>query len=160
MFLALVAWVAILLACHLAWGWVPILDSANLAFHEAGHPLFGFVAEPLAVYGGTLMQLLLPAAAGAEAWREGKRGGFYFCVIWLGESLLNVARYMADARRHELDLVGGLDPELFHDWTNILERWGMLQWDTTLALLTRLLALGLMAWALWAAWREMRDAPA
>ena len=29
------------LACHLAWGWVPLLDSANLALHEAGHPLVG-----------------------------------------------------------------------------------------------------------------------
>ena len=53
--------VGLLLACHAFWGWVPILDSANLAFHEAGHPIFGLFSSRLMVYGGTLMQLLLPA---------------------------------------------------------------------------------------------------
>ena len=31
--------------------WVPILDSANLAFHEAGHPLIGMFSARLMVYG-------------------------------------------------------------------------------------------------------------
>jgi hypothetical protein len=50
-----------LLIGHALWGWIPILDSANLAFHEAGHPLFGLLSARLSVYGGTLMQLLIPA---------------------------------------------------------------------------------------------------
>lgn len=157
MFLFLAAWAGVLLACHLAWGWVPILDSANLAFHEAGHPLFGLVAERLGVYGGTLMQLLLPAACIYEARREDKLAGFYFCVIWLAENLLNVARYMADARVHDLPLVGGLDPEYSHDWTEILSRWNLLEADTTLAFLLRIVAVGAMAWALWSAWRASRE---
>lgn len=157
MFFGLAAWAGILLLCHLLWGWVPVLDSANLAFHEAGHPLFGFVSERLAVYGGTLMQLLFPAAAAFEALRENKLAGFHFCLIWLAENLLNVARYMADARAHDLPLVGGLDPEYSHDWTEILTRWGVLEWDTSLAFLLRIAALALMGWSLWSAWRAGRD---
>lgn len=145
--------VAVILGCHGASGWVPLLDDANLAFHEAGHPLFGYLSERLAVYGGTLMQLLMPAAAMAQFYREGKRVGAYACLIWFAENLLNIARYMADARAHELPLVGGLDPDDAHDWTEILNRWGLLQADITLANGVRVLAVGLMVWALWRAWQ-------
>jgi hypothetical protein len=150
--LALAIWAGILLLCHAFWGWVPILDSANLAFHEAGHPLFGILSDRLMVYGGTLMQLLMPGICAFEMRRQQKYTGFYFCLVWFAENLLNVARYMADARAHKLPLVGGLDPEEFHDWTRILESWGLLSWDTSLANCLRVLAVGLMAGTLWRAW--------
>lgn len=154
---ALAAWAGLLLLCQFTWGWVPILDSANLAFHEAGHPLFGLLSDRLMVYGGTCMQLLMPGACAWEARREGKTGAFLFCVIWLAENLLNIARYMADARAHELPLVGGRDPEEFHDWTRILTNWGVLGWDTSLAALVRVLAVALMAWAVYRGWRAGRE---
>ena len=59
---------------------------------------------------------------------------------------------MADARAHRLPLVGGLDPEYFHDWTEILNRWGLLNQDTALAWLVRLGAVALMAWTVKQAW--------
>lgn len=151
---ALAAWAGILLVCHWLWGWVPILDSANLAFHEAGHPIFGLLSSSLAVYGGTLMQLLIPAACAFEMYRQGKPGGTYFCLIWFAENLLNVARYMADARAHQLPLVGGRDPAEAHDWTHIFNNWGVLSWDIALANGVRVIALALMAWVIWRAWRE------
>ncbi|MBW7900175.1 MAG: hypothetical protein H3C26_01760 [Rhodocyclaceae bacterium] len=156
---ALLVWAGILLLCHALWGWVPILDFANLAFHEAGHPLFGLISGRLAVYGGTLMQLLIPAACAFEMHRQGKPGGQYFCLIWFAENLLNVARYMADARAQRLPLVGGLNPEEAHDWTRILGNWGLLSWDTTLAGLVRIAALALMAWVVWRAWQTHGNRP-
>ena len=150
--IALAAVAALFLLCHAQWGWVPILDSANLAFHEAGHPLFGLLASGLMVYGGTLMQLMMPAAAARQLRQQGKVGGYHLCLLWLAENLLNVARYMADARRQELPLVGGGD----HDWTFILSQWGLLRWDTTLALWLRLFAVGLMVWVLWRDWQQAR----
>ena len=155
---SLTAAVGLLLLCHAAWGWVPILDSANLAFHEAGHPIFGLFSGRLMVYGGTLMQLLIPAACAWECYRRGQVYGYFACLIWVGENLLNVARYMADARAHRLPLVGGLDPEDFHDWTEILSRWGLLNHDTALAFLVRVGAVGLMAWLLVGAWRIAGEA--
>jgi hypothetical protein len=150
--------VGLLLACHAFWGWVPILDSANLAFHEAGHPIFGLLSSRLAVYGGTLMQLLIPAACAWECFRREQLFGFYACLVWIGENLLNIAGYMADARAHQLPLVGGLDPEDFHDWTEILSRWGLLNQDTALALLVRVGAVALMAWAVIRAWHAAAQA--
>ncbi len=104
------------------------------------------------VYGGTLMQLLIPAACAWEFYRRQQLSGFYISLLWIAENLLNISRYIADARAHQLPLVGGLDPGLFHDWTEILSRWGLLNQDTTLAWLMRFGALALMFWTVKQAW--------
>lgn len=157
--LALTVCAALLLLAHARWGWVPILDSANLAFHEGGHPIFGLLSQRLAVWGGTLMQLLIPAACAFEMHRQDKPAARGLCVIWLGESLLNVARYIADARAQQLPLVGGADPRDAHDWSHILGHLGLLAWDTTLANGVRAIALALMAWAVWNVWRRPQPEP-
>lgn len=117
--------------------WVPFLDSANLAFHEAGHPLVSMLSGRLTVYGGTMFQLMFPLAAAAHFHREGLPVGACSSAVWLGENMLNIGRYMADARAHLLPLVGGGD----HDWTEIFSRWGVLRWDVHIAGFTRLLGL-------------------
>jgi hypothetical protein len=123
---------------------VPILDSANLAIHEGGHPIFGLLSERLGVYGGTLAQILFPAACVFEFARRRDTLASGLCAIWLCESLLNVARYMADARAQLLPLVGG--PDVLHDWNVILSRWHLLQRDIALANGLRALAwLGIVA---------------
>lgn len=133
--------------------WVPILDSANLALHEAGHPLTGAFSERLAVYGGTLFQLLFPLAAAWHFARREHAPGLATAWIWLGENLLNIARYIADARARELPLVGGGE----HDWTEILGRWGLLQSDVRLASSVRLLGTLLILHACWRLWRHWRS---
>jgi hypothetical protein len=138
-------------------GWVPILDSFNLALHEAGHPLVGLFSERLMVYGGTLFQLGFPLAVAWHFHRREHAVGVAVSLVWLGENLLNVARYMADARTQALPLVGGGD----HDWTEILSRWGWLAADTRLAGLLRLLATLVIVAAcvwLWRRWRQNQDA--
>jgi hypothetical protein len=137
---------AILLCALFNDGWVPLLDSANLALHEAGHPLFGILSERLAVYGGTLMQLVFPAACLVEFRRRRETLSLAMCWIWLAENLLNIARYMADARAQLLPLVGGED--VLHDWNTILARWRLLQKDVVLANCLRVLAWLLIASAL------------
>ncbi|HNQ03161.1 MAG TPA: hypothetical protein PKH69_00970 [Thiobacillaceae bacterium] len=140
-------------------GWVPILDSANLALHEAGHPLMGLFSQRLTVYGGTLFQLLFPALVAWHFLRRDEAAGLAVGLVWLGENLLNVARYMADARARVLPLVGGGE----HDWTEIFSRWGVLAADTRIAGLTAFLGwaliLATLAW-LGRVWlRSAGDAP-
>lgn len=139
-----------ILVCHATWGWVPLLDYLNLAIHEAGHPLTAIVWQRLEPYGGTIFQIAFPVAIALHFHRRGEPASAAVCEIWLAESLLNVARYMADARLQELPLVGGGD----HDWTRIFgERWGVLHLDGFFAGATRLAAVGLMVWALWRLYR-------
>ena len=138
---------------------MPLLDSANLALHEAGHPLFGILGGRLAVYGGTLAQLFFPAACMFEFWRRRETLSFAMCWIWLGENLLNVARYMADARAQLLPLVGG--EHVLHDWNVILQRWNLLQRDVALANGLRVVAWLLIASALahlFVRWRRSQEA--
>ena len=150
---------AVLVTASVGDHWVPILDSANLVFHEAGHPLAGLISERLAVYGGTIAQLALPLAAAWSFWTRRHTLGFALCVGWSCESLLNVATYMGDARALALPLIGGLDPELYHDWREIFTRWNMLDLDTTWAGLNRVLAWGVgRAACIWLARRARAGA--
>lgn len=109
------------------------LDYVNLAFHEAGHLLFSAFGSTLHVLGGTLGQLLVPLLlAGWFVVREERPFAAAACVWWTGESLVNVARYMADARDLQLPLVGGGD----HDWNELFYRFGLLSEPSVAAVST------------------------
>ena len=159
--LAVVAFAVACLGFHWlgAGHWVPLLDSANLALHEAGHPLVGVFSERATVYGGTLFQLAFPLAAAANFHRAANATGMAVCVVWLGENLLNIARYMGDARARELPLVGNGE----HDWTEIFGRWGVLHLDGRIAGMTRgigvLLVVGAVVW-LYRRWQADRGGSA
>jgi len=142
------------------WGerWFPLLDGANLLFHEFGHPLFGLVSVRLAVYGGTLAQFIFPLAAALEFRRRRAACSFAVCFVWLFQNLFGIARYIADARAKALPLVRGRDPEDAHDWAEILSRWGWLQADTRLAgLVTAIGWVGILACLAWLARRWVID---
>lgn len=155
---AVVAFAALCLGFH--WfgeeGWVPLLDSANLALHEAGHPLVGIFSARATVYGGTLFQLVFPLAAAVHFHRAANPAGVAGAMVWLGENLFNIARYMADARVQELPLVGNGD----HDWTEIFSRWHVLHLDGRIAGITRGIGLILIVVAvvwLYRCWRDSRE---
>ncbi len=156
----LAAGLALLIAASLGDRWIPIVDHANLAFHEAGHLIVGLLSSRLAVYGGTLGQLVFPVLAAIAFRRRREPVGVALGVLWTCENLLNIATYLADARTLALPLIGGMDPELAHDWREILGRFDLLAWDTRLAGLLRLIAwcggLGASAWLVWK-WQETAD---
>ncbi len=132
-------------------GFLLILDSVNLAIHEFGHPFFGIFGESLGLWGGTLMQLLVPLVLAGAFWRQ--RSALSMCIVgvWFFENFLNIARYIADARAQELPLVGGGE----HDWANILGRHGLMDQDLAIASVVRttgwigMIAFVLLAVALW-----------
>ena len=62
-------------------GWVPLLDSANLALHEAGHPLVGIFSTRLTVYGGTLFQLAFPLLAALQFRRSANPAGIAAALV-------------------------------------------------------------------------------
>jgi hypothetical protein len=107
------------------YGW---LDSLDLAIHEAGHLIFAFGGETLGLLGGTLLQLIAPAAFTIALWRSGDRHGATVPLWWLGQNCWNISVYVRDARTQELPLVGGGE----HDWALLLERWGWLERDQAL----------------------------
>jgi hypothetical protein len=141
-------------------GFIFLVDHANLLFHEAGHPLVGLFSQQLEPYGGTVGQLVFPCVLAVSFWRKGQALSCAAAVIWFFENWLNIARYLADARRLELPLVGGGD----HDWNTILTRWDILQYDTRIAAALKIIAwlgmVGACVWVGWRAWQDLRRATA
>jgi hypothetical protein len=105
------------------------LDSLDLAIHETGHLLFGFDGETLMLLGGTLFQLMVPAAFAVALWRSGDRHGATVPLWWMGQNCWNISVYIRDARAQELPLVGGGE----HDWATLLGEWDLLGRDQALA---------------------------
>lgn len=145
-----------------------LLAGANLAFHEAGHVVFGVFGDFIGSLGGTLGQLLMPIIAGGTLlYQRGDTFGASLCLGWVGQNCLDIASYMADARAGQLLLLGGnygrSSPYGFHDWEYLLGETGLLAWDRTFAAITlnggRLIMVLAMVWGGWLLWRawQMRS---
>lgn len=133
--------------------WTPILDDANLAFHEGGHLVFRLFGRTAELYGGVLGQLAFPLAAAAIFFTRRQAHGVAGAAVWGFQNLFNIARYMGDARARELPLVGGTE----HDFEHIFTRWGVLDRDLTIAHVTRTIGwLGLLGAVAWLGWRWHR----
>lgn len=134
----------------LAWGWKFILSSMqasvlsssfmhliNLPFHEAGHIIFSPFGEFMRVFGGTLGQLLMPLICMvALLLYQRDPFGASVALWWTGQSFMDIAPYIDDARRLELTLLGGVTGKDFpesHDWLNILAPHGWIKYDHALA---------------------------
>jgi hypothetical protein len=134
-----------------------LIDHVNLVTHESGHLLFGWFGQTIGLWGGTLMQLLVPFLLAVWFLSQRERTGFAFCLFFFFENFLNIARYMADARAMQLPLVnvGGGDIEA-GDWTLIFERLGVLDYDTRIAAVVRIVGwIGMIAVVIWL-WRSRR----
>jgi hypothetical protein len=132
-----------------------IMHSINLAFHEAGHLLFMFLGNFMAVLGGSLMQLIVPAAVMvAFVFKHENAFGGAVALWWLGQSAMDLAPYVYDARTGQLLLIGGFigqERPGAHDWTNLLGRLGMLDHAHALGTFTNFAGMAVMVLALtWA----------
>ena len=156
---ALVAWLifyaGFLLYAFNAHGAYLFIDSANLVVHEGGHNLFGWFGPTLGLWGGTLLQWLVPFLLAAYFFKERQTAGFVFCLFFFFENWLYTATYMADARDQALPLVTTGDPDFVeHDWFAIFSSLGVLNHDTQIAMVVRVLGwCGMIGCVVWLALR-------
>jgi hypothetical protein len=128
------------------------IDSANLVVHEGGHLLFGWFGQTIGLWGGTILQWLVPLLLAAYFFYQRQPAAFIFCLFFFFENWLYTATYMADARALALPLVtaGGDSDYIEHDWNTIFTSLGLLRYDTTIAAVVRFLGwsgmLGCTAW--------------
>src|SRR5271156_5368007 len=118
------------------------IDSANLVVHEGGHNLFSWFGPTLCLWGGTLLQWLVPFLLAVYFFSQRETAGFVFCLFFFFENWLYTATYMADARARVLPLVTTGDPEFAeHDFYRIFTNMGVLNYDTKIAAV-----VGLLGW--------------
>ncbi|MGE5528114.1 MAG: hypothetical protein ACM3X6_03120 [Patescibacteria group bacterium] len=137
-----------------------LLSYVDLFLHEAGHGLFELGGEFAGFLGGTIMQLIAPAGLVLYFALARQVFSAQFSLFWLGESLLGISIYAADARAQALELIAGDT----HDWHYLLGRMGLLEKDVQVAgLFAALAAAAFAAGVLWplmveARWpKESRD---
>ncbi|HEY2497502.1 MAG TPA: hypothetical protein VGK24_10560 [Candidatus Angelobacter sp.] len=150
----------LLLYLALNWGQLTMLDNVHLPIHEGGHLLFGWLGEALGLWGGTLLQLIVPAALAVSFALRQELPGTVFCAFAFFHSLTGVATYMADALRLELPLVtvGAVADEAQHDWARIFGSLSVLPHAIQIGNFTRLIAwLGMVGSVAWFAWRGYRN---
>jgi hypothetical protein len=128
------------------------LDSLDLAIHETGHLIFAFDGETLAILGGTLLQLIVPALFAVALWRSGDRHGATVPLWWMGQNCWNISVYIKDARAQQLPLVGGGA----HDWANLLGEWGLLSRDQAIGGAVYLVGVLLYVVAIAGGWMLLR----
>ncbi len=134
------------------------IDSANLVVHEGGHLLFRWFGPTLCLWGGTILQWLVPFLLAAYFFHERQPAAFVFCLFFFFENWLYTATYMADARAQVLPLVTTGDPDFVeHDFFRIFSSLGVLDHDTQIAAVVRVLGwCGMLACVAWLAVRALR----
>lgn len=103
-------------------GFLRIVDDINLVIHEAGHPIFGIFGEQPMWFGGTLMELVVPAGIAIVFWYQRSALSAAFAAVWFFENFHYIGWYMADAQDMALPLAGGGE----HDWNTIFTHYGVL----------------------------------
>jgi hypothetical protein len=160
---ALIAWLlfyaGFLLYAFEKHGEFLFIDLANLVVHEGGHLLFGWCGPGIGLWGGTILQWLVPFLLAIYFLFERQTAAFVFCTFFFFENWLYTATYMADARAMVLPLVTVGDPDFAeHDWHTIFTSMGVLQYDTTIAGVVRTLGwAGMVGIVIWLTVHFLRD---
>ena len=122
------------------------LHLPDLVFHEAGHIIFSPFGRFMTVLGGSLLQVLIPVIAAIAFLRQEERFGAAICAWWAGQNFVDLAPYIADARRLRMVLLGGRTGAEVegHDWEYLLTQLGLLHFDERLGMTAYALGLIVM----------------
>src|SRR5512140_71205 len=135
----------------------------HIPFHEAGHVLLSPFGRFVSVLGGSLVQVAIPLVCAAVLLtRTSDPFGASVATWWAGQSLMDLAPYIADARALKLVLLGGKTGAEVegHDWEYLLQTLGWLHHDTALGrasfTLGALVMAAALAWGGAVVWRQWR----
>ncbi len=124
---------AVLLTIYFLWiAYAPMqgsfLDLVDLPIHETGHLIFRLFGEFMMIAGGSLFQVIFPAVFVGYFWWHEKYYSAAIVLFWVGQSIINVWVYAADAVVMQLLLTSGFTGSegSFHDWNYMLTHLGLL----------------------------------
>jgi len=121
--------------------------------HEGGHGVCYLLGCPkfITALNGTVFQILFPLGIGYYYLRLGNAMGWSVGLFFTGFTMHNTAWYISTA--HEGPILPAhksfLGVDAYHDFYYILDTLGILQYDGAVAMIVRIIAYGLMFWAVW-----------
>ena len=104
------------------------LDLVDLPIHETGHLIFRLLGEFMGIAGGSLFQVIFPLIFAGYFVRREQYYEAAIVMFWVGQSILNVWVYAADAVVMQLVLTSGFTGSegSFHDWNYMLTETGLI----------------------------------
>jgi len=117
-----------------------LIAGVNLLIHEAGHFIFMFFGEFIHILGGSLNQVIIPAIFAAYFFLRKDIYSGAIVLMWVGESIIEVARYAADAIVMQLPLLGG--DNVIHDWNYLFTATHLLKYTQIIS--TAMYDIGLL----------------
>lgn len=131
-----------------------------LYIHEAGHLLFSIFGRTMMILGGSLAQVLAPAVWIFVAKRESSSLS-NVALVFTGISIMDVSLYVKDAGMLVLPLIGGLS-KTHHDWANLLNENGMIEFGAAMGELMYWSGIGLACYGIYSGIRsilQIQDTP-
>ncbi len=137
----------------------------DLPFHEAGHIFFSPFGKFVTMLGGSLMQLIVPVVCLITLllWTRDTFGAAV-CLWWLGQSFIDLAPYIGDARALRLPLLGGFtgrEVADYHDWEYLLRKVGWTDYDLSLAWAAHVIGSSMIVltflWAGYILWKKEKN---
>lgn len=90
-----------------------IIDTIDLFIHEGGHGIFKFLGQFMHFLGGSLIQFIIPVTTIVVFLRTSGPRTLMATLYWLGQNMINVSIYIADAPKQQLTLISR---HAMHDW--------------------------------------------
>ena len=115
-------------------GALRFIHGIDLVIHEAGHAFSLILPRFFSILGGSALQVILPAVCALTFLQQRHIASFAVALFWTGESVTDVAIYVADAKKQAVPLLGG--DGTVHDWNYLLGQLHLLGWAPALGRLT------------------------
>lgn len=104
------------------------INGVNLMIHEAGHTLFMVFGEFIYFLGGSLLQIVIPLIFATYFFLKRDIYACGIITMWVGQNIVEVARYAGDAIVMQIPLLGGENS--IHDWNWILSTTNTLKYTS------------------------------
>ena len=134
------------------------VSGINLVIHEAGHSILIFFGQFISTLGGSLFQVAVPLLFAGYFFIKRDIYSSGIILLWVGESIIEVARYASDAIVMRLPLLGG--EGVIHDWNWLFSYTNLLNHTSSIASAIYFVGVLTMVGGVWislySVWRSVK----
>ena len=130
---------------------IPLINTVNFIFHEAGHFIFYIFGETTMFIMGSGVELLIPFGITIYFLRNKQSISASISSMWLATAVASVSVYIADAPLQQLELWGGG----LHDWAYLLGKYSLLDITEEIVLIFKIIWLVIIIFINYACYKQL-----